>query len=96
MVKFGNVDVDISDIGIEYNTLRVIKSRNSFIREWIEKGAKFIGKVDKDDIKEDGLKRMTKNITGDELWIEYFLFEDIDFCLHNNFFLNYLKSNCFG
>ena len=75
MVKFGNVDVDISDIGIEYNTLRVIKSRNSFIREWIEKGAKFIGKVDKDDIKEDGLKRMTKNITGDELWIEYFLFE---------------------
>ena len=75
MPKFANTNVDIDDIGIEYNTARVIKARNSFIRECVEKGAKYIGRVDKNDIREDDLKQLAKHITGKEIWIEYFLLE---------------------
>jgi hypothetical protein len=75
MSKFANTDIDIADIGVEYNTARVIKARNTYIRQCVDKGAKFIGRVRKEDIREDDLKRMDKYITGKEIWIEYFAFE---------------------
>ena len=75
MPKFANTDIDIDDIGIEYNTARVIKARNSFIRECVGNGAKYIGRVDKNVIPEKGLNKLLKHITGKEIWIEYFLFD---------------------
>ena len=75
MVKIGNHNINLNDICFEHNTLQIIKARNSFMRTFLEQGAKYIGQLDKKDLTEDDLTHVAKNITGEEIWLEYHMFK---------------------
>ena len=53
----------------------IINARNDFIRTCLNKGMKYIRRIDRDDISEASLNFYTKRITGKEILIEYHLFE---------------------
>ena len=53
----------------------IINARNAFIRQFLDQGAKYLGRLDKEDVSEEGLKFYATRITGKELLIEYHIFE---------------------
>ena len=56
-------------------TQSTVEARNSFIRQVLETGGKYLGRVDKDELPEDSLKFYESRLTGKEILIEYHLFE---------------------
>jgi hypothetical protein len=56
-------------------TSDTVKARNSFIRQVLEAGGKYLGRVDRADIPKDGLKFYKSRLTGRESLIEYHMFE---------------------
>ena len=54
--------------------------RKEFLTQFSDKhgGMRYVGQLNPDDIPEDGMKQMQKNIKGTERFIEYHLFETIN------------------
>ena len=54
--------------------------RKEFLTQFSDKhgGMRYVGQLNPDDIPEDGMKQMQKNIKGTERFIEYHLFEIIN------------------
>ena len=53
----------------------IIKARNDFIRTFLDKGAKYIRRINKDELPDDGLKFCESRKKGTEILIEYHEFE---------------------
>jgi len=58
-----------------YGQEDIINARNDFIRTFVNKGFRYLRRMERENIAETCLNRLAKHITGNEILIEYHLFE---------------------
>ena len=57
------------------NTQHVIEQRNNLMRHFLNKGAKYLGKVDRSHFNKKELENLDKRKTGRELDVEFIIID---------------------